>query len=163
MMKINALMAAGFSGRPRKERRAARRALTWMKGSALPDEPRPVEHLVVVNYSAGGAKLRTEPGRRVPKEFWLEIPARRELRRARASWRRDGLMGVRFVTEKLPSGVFRADVAVRLQGFEGALLDEARDAGQPADRLAHGAARLEEFRRRARRRAASYLRAFRAA
>ena len=102
-------MIASLPTRPRKERRAAPRALTWMKGSALPDAPRPAKHLVVVNYGAGGAKLRAEDRRPVPKEFWLEIPARRELRRVRASWRRDGFLGVTFLTEKLPSGLFRAD------------------------------------------------------
>jgi hypothetical protein len=157
-----ALIVSGFSARPRKERRAARRALTWMKGSALADDPRPVEHLVVVNYSADGAKLRTESGRRIPKEFWLEIPARRELRRARALWRGDGMLGVKFVTEKLPSGVFRADVAARLQGFEGALLEEAQDT-EPASRLARVRATLRTVGRGAWRRARGYLRALRAA
>jgi hypothetical protein len=166
-MTPNALVAAVRPARPRKERRTASRALTWMKGSALPDAPRPLEHLVVVNYGAGGAKLRAEGegGRPVPKEFWLEIPARRELRRARATWRRDGFLGVTFLTEKLPSGVFRADVAARLKGFEGALLDEAQDAA-PASGLARGRAvlnRIGMIGRHAGRRVSAYLRALRAA
>jgi hypothetical protein len=161
---MDALMTAAsrLPARPRQERRAAPRALTWMKGSALPDAPRPVEHLVVVNYSADGAKLKVDGGRRVPKEFWLEIPARRELRRARALWRGDGLLGVRFVTEKLPSGVFRADVAARLQGFEGALLDEAQDA-VPVSRIARAQTAIGTIGRRAWRRISAYLRALRAA
>ena len=162
MMRLDALMATDLPARRRKERRAAPRALTWMKGCALPDEPRPLEHLVVVNHTAGGAKLRTESTRPIPKEFWLEIPARRELRRARTLWRRDGMLGVRFVTEKLPSGVFRADIAARLQGFEGALLEDAQDA-EPASKLAHALAALKTVGRSAWRLAGGYLRALRAA
>jgi hypothetical protein len=164
-MTLGLLIAAAWPARPRKERRTAPRALTWMKGSALPDAPRPAEHLVVVNYGAGGAKLRAEDRRPVPKEFWLEIPARRELRRVRASWRRDGFLGVTFLTEKLPSGLFRADVAARLQGFEGALLDEAREPA-PAGRLAPARAvlgKIGKIGRHAWRRAIAYLRALRAA
>ena len=97
---------------------------------------------------AGGAKLKAEGARPVPKEFWLEIPARRELRRARAAWRRDGFLGVTFLTEKLPGGVFRADVAARLQGFEGALLDEAQ--AEPEGALARFAASFGAFAREAR-------------
>ena len=157
-MPLSALVATAWPARPRKERRAAPRALTWMKGSALPDAPRPAEHLVVVNYGAGGAKLKAEGARPVPKEFWLEIPARRELRRARAAWRRDGFLGVTFLTEKLPSGLFRADVAARLQGFEGALLDEAREA-EPEGALVRLGGSLKTFAREAR----VSLRALRAA